>query len=502
MLCCGIRNFGECQIEECAFEVGLYFFVGNGQYGLANFSCRCCEFGQQLFVVYAAVCGTHGHAEFTRVFVHFPGSDPHVVDVTGVGRAPAEGFRRACHDRHCLGCHQFGLERVPMVVEVGEHIFDGGNMAQCLVVLPHDSDRCVLVVRIQGTLCKHKLVVGREAVCTDAFGEVVGLGGDCKHGAFVRPRITRLLAAHCWTLQKMLGPAHGGSAAVWTGAATVPCGDGEQQYAAVSAGVFSAADCWRLVYAMLSLLRRYKASLGTTGMTMFSPVSGVSAAGYPNLSPSVSVQYGTVNPGPTEETVQASTSSIPSGALFADDSVFQPNTSPDVVTIAVLLHKSYFTKGDTVYAPGGTIMLTYGIDDKKKQRTQHKVHLHGAILSHIPSVEKDAVKAAVGTLAEHTFPTVCVGPAVFHKHKLTYVAVAIQNVTSVSLLQPSGTLYASGKNVQAGTLLYMVYTNGCAHLSDTKSSTLLLNRRVRVVVPVSTNERVASVDVGSIELHR
>ena len=247
---------------------------------------------------------------------------------------------------------------------------------------------------------------------------------------------------------------------------------------------------------------------------MFSPASSVATGRYPQLAASVSVNYGTVNPRPNPAGVQANATPLGSGPLFgesvsagnADGSLFQPNTSPDVVTIAVKLDKGYFTKLDSLYVPDGTLMLV-----AKQAKADTRSHLnrsrdlgvtHTGILSYIkPGIVATTLEQTLDKIAKlRCFPTVCVGPTTFFKNKVTYVAVAIQNVTRVSTIGTTGVsvIQDDPQLGQPGTLFYIGYESGYAVLVTQKPS-IACARRVRVVVPVSHHERVALADVGTIE---
>ena len=247
---------------------------------------------------------------------------------------------------------------------------------------------------------------------------------------------------------------------------------------------------------------------------MFSPASSAPTGRYPQLAASVSVNYGNVNPRPDPAGVQANATTLGSGPLFdesvsagnADGSLFQPNTSPDVVTIAVKLDKGYFAEGDSLYVPDGTLML---VAEHKKADTQRHHNrsrdlgvMHSGILSYIKPgiVTEELVKKLNTTAHARCFPTVCVGPTTFFKNKVTYVAVAIQNVTRVSTIGTNGASVIENAQLgRPGTLFYIGYQLGYALLQQNKPTNISCVRRVRVVVPVSRHERVALADVGTIE---
>ena len=183
---------------------------------------------------------------------------------------------------------------------------------------------------------------------------------------------------------------------------------------------------------------------------MFANPVGVSNTGYPVLAATDPPQpYGVVNPGASAGDVQKNATSIASGALFgervsanADSSLFQPNISPDVVTVAVSVPKYFFAGGrDKVDIPQGTIVYL-----KKNDALQSNKHLsratrdtgciHSAYFGKFPQVNSkitEANRASFFDVATKKWPTVLVGPTTAHKNKVCYMAVAVQNCAHVSV---------------------------------------------------------------------
>ncbi len=208
------------------------------------------------------------------------------------------------------------------------------------------------------------------------------------------------------------------------------------------------------------------------------PTGGV--AGYPGLhGQDPAPPYGPLNPRPGAADVQAANASNPpAGPLFgefvtanSDASLFQPNISPDVVTVAVEVPDYYFNN-DRLYVPGGTTVLLTKEPaaaggrrgDALRRQARHTGCLYTALLGPVPGMRKaDAWTVAekgvyAGTRNTADYATVTVGPATAIKGKLLYMAVAVQNVCSVSAACVHRDLWRD-RNLQArprvGSRLYI-----------------------------------------------
>ena len=190
---------------------------------------------------------------------------------------------------------------------------------------------------------------------------------------------------------------------------------------------------------------------------MFSPVS-VSGTGYPQLTASTGTPYGQALAPPSQAIENRG------GPTFGLNSLSEPNTSPDVITIAGKLyeecdvananprpgtsadwipkanHPKLITK--RTHIRGGTPIAVYTDDGKTRDgEPLHRV-----------SVINDKFKARAAIPGSRDakelkikFMTVTVGDFWFEPHKITYLAIAVQNVATVDFegtsFETSGELY-------------------------------------------------------------
>lgn len=234
---------------------------------------------------------------------------------------------------------------------------------------------------------------------------------------------------------------------------------------------------------------------------MFSPVN-VNVGPYPGLHATAPVAYGSVNPRPDAASIQRSSTAIGSGPLFGesvssgsgDGSLFQPNMSPDVVTVAVQLDTKYFVGGDdSLYVHGGTMILLGPSSSSKKKSSRREAKLgcvHYGILG-------GNVKVKVDSPGDVTFATVLVGPTTFYRNKVTYAAVAVQNVTRVRLPTCVGVAVKPGTRYE---IVYDTTTQAARLTSDTSvlPKTGTVGREVTVVVQASPHDTELICDIGRV----
>jgi len=179
-------------------------------------------------------------------------------------------------------------------------------------------------------------------------------------------------------------------------------------------------------------------------MSFNGPTIGA-GSGYPRLTASDPPKYGVLNPRPSPGDVQNPGSGVlPHGDLFGehfgangDASLFQPNISPDVITVAVMPYDtSCFNGAEDRFIPNGTPVLL-SLDPKgiAKSITSLK-HRYIGCSEHVTYKASfgvtDVAEKKVPSSKLHNYLTVCVGPVTLRKKKLTYMAVALQNVTNIS----------------------------------------------------------------------
>ena len=192
---------------------------------------------------------------------------------------------------------------------------------------------------------------------------------------------------------------------------------------------------------------------------MFSPVS-VSGTGYPQLTASTGTPYGQALAPPSQAIENRG------GPTFGLNSLSEPNTSPDVITIAGKLYEECDIVGspapdstkNTDWIPkanhpklitkrthirGGTPIAVYTDDGKTRDgEPLHRVSVindkfkaRWVIPTSPPNVDELKIK----------FTTVTVGDFWFEPHKITYLAIAVQNVATVDFegtsFETSGELY-------------------------------------------------------------
>lgn len=121
------------------------------------------------------------------------------------------------------------------------------------------------------------------------------------------------------------------------------------------------------------------------------------------------------------------------GVTFGGVALTAPNTSPDVVTVAALLHEKHFesTNSGIVTALAGTPVCVSPNGYDGRSDPMHTIVLG---LGAAPAAHTGEHAAAFTKCTEQkgTFVTVLVGPTTFRKGRApTHVAVAIQNVATV-----------------------------------------------------------------------
>ena len=229
-----------------------------------------------------------------------------------------------------------------------------------------------------------------------------------------------------------------------------------------------------------------------------SPLGGVPNTGYPALAAGAPPNpYGVVNPGPDAGQVQSNGTGIASGPLFgerttsvSDASLFQPNISPDVVTVAVTVPTLYFQAGiKELHIPQGTIV--YLAKDSNLQNNKHLSRatrdtgcIHKALFGVFPRVNRefaqDDIDRHKGTLRGF-FPTVCVGPVNVVKNRIAYMAVAIQNVCHVSTANLESGLARANKPI--GQKLYFEFNDKFPTVTQTPQATTKPTRELTLVLP-------------------
>ena len=179
----------------------------------------------------------------------------------------------------------------------------------------------------------------------------------------------------------------------------------------------------------------------------------LSNTGYPTLAASDPPAYGVLNPRPSASGIQAGGGGVPAGGLFgeyvsgnADASLFQPNISPDVVTVAVTVPDAYFPANvDTLHVTQGTVVCL-GPPVKKLNRwhSTHRSRSEDTGALHCAHFGKFIGARPIGSWTdsqratykqcykEATMVTTIVGPVDVRKGRTVYMAVAVQNVSHVS----------------------------------------------------------------------
>ena len=170
---------------------------------------------------------------------------------------------------------------------------------------------------------------------------------------------------------------------------------------------------------------------------MFSPVTVNPANGLPQLSAAVGNVYGATADVPANDV------SYLEGPTFGINDVSQPNTSPDVISICARLALADFEGKPTRMVMPGTPVK---IDKHPMEYNGGNEPLHEMKI--IANKETDLFTSFCD---DKGFLTVTLGEVLFHKNKSTYVAVAIQNVATVSLAHHLDDL----KNVCVGDKLML-----------------------------------------------
>ena len=160
-----------------------------------------------------------------------------------------------------------------------------------------------------------------------------------------------------------------------------------------------------------------------------------SGGGYPVLAAGdVPNVYEPVNPSFDKGLLQQSGSGVLSGPVFgerftstSDSSLFQPNISPDVMTVAVKVPNFYFDDSGSkeIHLPQGTVIYLMKIGNVHKwapgtSRAERGVGMiHNMVFGRVP--DDKVVQAAqnnanhieamlrYGQVSESLFPTVCLG---------------------------------------------------------------------------------------------
>ena len=163
---------------------------------------------------------------------------------------------------------------------------------------------------------------------------------------------------------------------------------------------------------------------------MFSPVK-FSSGSYPPLEASVGSPYGSLLSPPTNAVENRG------GPTFGLNSLSEPNTSPDVVTIATKLRDA-FAPGtpptitnitQRTYIKSGTPIAVCETSDSSKT-TREGEPLHDVYV--INTKFKGKYGAYINN-ANIRFLTVTVGDFWFEPGRVQYIAVAVQNVATVSI---------------------------------------------------------------------
>ena len=191
---------------------------------------------------------------------------------------------------------------------------------------------------------------------------------------------------------------------------------------------------------------------------MFAPGRNA-AVGFPDLVANVGKVYG-VTPVVPNTNVQT----FAGGMVAGLSSVSEPNTSPDTLTVcAVLSEDSFKHVGGVLKAVGGQLFVPNGtpvLVTKNKGSGARTTHKNEPL--HVIELLNDNKEVVDKCREAETFITVLVGDVTFVKNKPVYLAVAIQNVATVSLLGR----VSQFKDVNIGDKVFM----SCPDKSDAQSA--------------------------------
>lgn len=182
---------------------------------------------------------------------------------------------------------------------------------------------------------------------------------------------------------------------------------------------------------------------------MNNPISSTQPAGYPSVAATTGTPYGQ-----NLEYPRTSTVDFRGGPNFGLASVSEPNTSPDTLTVHVRVDPevwklSHLAGKSDVYVPSGTPVLLQQISNGvTHDRHGEPIHTINFLTPQLAHGSVSVCETADG----NEFITVMVGDATLRKNKHNYIAVAIQNVATVSLLGQAPAL----KNIHIGDKLYIV----------------------------------------------
>ena len=165
---------------------------------------------------------------------------------------------------------------------------------------------------------------------------------------------------------------------------------------------------------------------------MFSPVK-FNTGGYPDLQANVPNPYGTSLAPPTSAIENRG------GPTFGLNSLSEPNTSPDVITVAAKLwagnkgspgyNRTALAKPRTYIKSGTPIAVCMTADSNPMTREGEPLHDVYVLNSDFGMrFDKDG-----GKHQNLQFLTVTVGDFWFEPNRVTYIAVAVQNVATVSI---------------------------------------------------------------------
>ena len=152
-------------------------------------------------------------------------------------------------------------------------------------------------------------------------------------------------------------------------------------------------------------------------------------SGYPSLTANVGSVYGA-----TPTIPSGNLATPPGNVVFGLNSVSEPNTSPDVITVSARLHDGDFPKSlDKYVLPSGTPVAIVDNGNDRHGDATHTIYM----LTQRSDCTAPLLALNDGMRVQRKVPfiTVSVGEATFVKRSRdpTYVAIAVQNVATVSL---------------------------------------------------------------------
>ena len=174
---------------------------------------------------------------------------------------------------------------------------------------------------------------------------------------------------------------------------------------------------------------------------MFNPVK-FDQSGYPGLLANVGTVYG-ANLAPPRNGME----NARGGPVFGMNSISEPNTSPDVITVAGVF---YFPQGrnaklqfkDGLHVPSGTPIMVFPVLARNGRMAydRHGEPEHMLIIMNVQTDDDGKLNAKkcfhpkkAGGKISVGFPTVTVGDVKIEGGKTQHVAVAIQNVATVNV---------------------------------------------------------------------